>query len=330
MTRVLVLRPSPIELFRAAEGRSFVGRIYSDKTYSRVRAGVYAATGAWDRLKPWDRYLARVHAYALVRPDAAFAFESAAVLRGLPIFGEPRDIHIFDTHRRRSLRFGDVAVHTSEDARHIDEIGALRLTTAAHTVVDLARVLPPAFGLAVVDAALRHGHIPSLDEVVVLARSQRTTRGRTKLEWVWPRADARAESVGESVSRAVAEWWGFPTPELQRTFRAEGAEDRVDFFWAKARVIGESDGYAKYEAETAEDAVARVIAEKQREDRLRRQANGFARWDWKDTMSGTGQRDKLVSAGLQPESPPKHALLATLRHHPRSLQPKHPPRAEKR
>jgi hypothetical protein len=329
MSRLLAAHPSPIELVRAAEGRSFVGRIYNDKTYSRVRAGVYAPTAAWDRLKPWDRYLARVHAYALVRPDAAFAFESAAVLRGLPIFGEPRDIHIFDTRRRRSLRFGDVAVHTSEDVRRIDEIGAMRLTTAAHTVVDLARVLPPAFGLAVVDAALRYQHIPSLEDVVDLAMSQRSTRGRRKLDWVWARVDARAESVGESVSRAVGEWWGFPAPELQRTFRAEGSEDRVDFFWAEARIVGESDGYAKYEAETAEEAVARVIAEKQREDRLRRQANGFARWDWKDTMSGVGQREKLLSAGLQPQAPPQHALLATLRHHPRSLQPK-PPRADKR
>ncbi len=78
--------------------------------YIRVRAGVYAPRAEWDRLKPWERYLARVHAYALVNPDAVFSHESAAALLGLPLFGEPRDIHTYDLSRKTSNRFGDVFV----------------------------------------------------------------------------------------------------------------------------------------------------------------------------------------------------------------------------
>lgn len=285
-----------------------------------MRSGIYAATAAWRRLKPWERYLARVHAFALRSPGAVFSHESAAALLGLPVFGEPRDIHVFDPGRTRSFRFGDVLVHTSQDSRAILERGSFAVTAVADTVVDLARVLPPAFGLATVDAALGGGpgH-PSLDDMRDRAREQSARRGRLKLAWICDQADGRAESPGESVSRAVISWWGFEPPEVQVEFAHEGVVDRVDFFWRRHRAMGESDGYSKYAADDPVELKRQLIAEKVREDRLRRHQGALARWDWSDSMRAVPLRDKLLLAGLEPAGRARTAMLATLRTHPRSL-----------
>ncbi|MBD7958819.1 hypothetical protein H9651_14350 [Microbacterium sp. Sa4CUA7] len=107
---------------------------------------------------------------------------------------------------------------------------------------------------------------------------------------------------------------------LKVEFSAEGHSDRVDFFWRRARTIGESDGYGKYAGTDVADTVARVVSEKQREDRLRRQVRAFTRWDWAATMRVDPLDERLARAGIARVRPPQHALLATLRHHPRSLR----------
>lgn len=311
--------PSPAELLLARDDDVAGIRLRRDPGFARVRAGVYAPTTAWRSLTPWDRYLARVHAHALVHPDAVFSHESAAVLLGLPVFGEPRDIHLFDPLRTRSHRAGDVIVHTSQDARELIDLGPFRTTSPVDTAIDLARVLPAALALAVVDAVISpRGGGFALADAVDRAREQRSTRGIVKLRWIWERADARAESPGESVSRAVIEWWGFERPELQVTFRYEGYEDRTDFYWPGLRLIGESDGYGKYDGGDPEETKRRLLAEKRREDRLRRHEGGFVRWDWADAVRAAPLRDKLLAAGLTQSRPPQRALLATLRSHPRS------------
>ena len=285
-----------------------------------MRAGVYAVASTWRNLRPWERYLTRVHAFAILHPDAIFSHESAAALLGLPIFGEPRDVHVFDPGRSRSRRFGDVVVHTSEDVPEVHSAAGIRVVGAAHTALGLMRALPPAFGLAVGDAVVSgvRGFGITVQELQVLAASQVNSRGRRRLKWLWPRINGRAESVGESVSRAVIEWCGFEPPEIQREFHLEGFTDRVDFFWDGLRIAGESDGYGKYLAETPERTVARVVDEKKREDRLRRHLGGFTRWDWGDTMRVAPLRRILLRAGVPQIGAPALALLQTLDANPRS------------
>ncbi len=285
----------------------------ADQDFIRVRTGVYAERRLWHGLAPWDRYLARVHAVAARRPGTVFAFESAAALLGLPIFGEPADIHVYDPERSRSRRFGDVAVHTSEDPRMIRS-GVISVTSVADTTLDLLRVLTPAFALAVADAAIapRRSDAADRSHMRALAESRANPRRRDQVLWAVDRADPRSESPGESISRAVIEWSGFEAPELQRWFSSEGFDDRVDFFFPRARAIGESDGYGKYAASEAPEAVRAVVAEKRREDRLRRQCDGFARWDQADALAVTPLRRKLHAAGLRPERAEHAAMLATL------------------
>lgn len=312
------VRPCPIVLFPVRDESLSGIRLRRSSGHVRVRPGVYAPAEDWQALRPWERYLARVHAFALAHPDAVFCLESAAVLLGLPIFGEPTDVHVFDPRRDRGRRCGDVSVHEGENGKAVVGVGGLLVTSVADTTLDLLRVLPPAFALAVGDAAARHpGAASSPDALRSIADAQTNRRGRGRLEWVLPRIDARSESVGESVSRAVIEWCGYPAPRLQQTFRYEGAEDRSDFFFPEERVIGEADGYGKY-LSGASAAPRRLRDEKTREDRLRRHVRGFARWDYADAMRATPLDEKLARAGVRRIRPPQPALLATLRSHPRS------------
>ncbi len=275
-----------------------------------VRHGVHADAAEWSRLTPWDRYLARVHALALVRPHSVFARESAAALLGLPVFGEPRRIHVHDIAATTSTTFGDVVVHTSGDDRGAVEATGLRLVSVEDTVVDLARALPPALGLAVADAALAQD--ASREELVRRNADRIDRRGRRRAAWVLSRADGRSESVGESVSRAVIEWLGLAEPVLQHEFSAEGSRDRADFWWPEVRVVGESDGWGKYGLGDPAASRLALTAEKRREDRLRRQVSGFARWEWRDAIRGAPLGRILRAAGVPAVRRPDHAMLATL------------------
>lgn len=313
----LALQPPPAPLLRTADAERASRYPHRDASLQRVRPGVYTPREVWDALPEWGRYLLRVHAYALVRPGVVFSHESAAALLGLPLFGHPHRVHIFDGRRSRSLVHGDVVAHTSADARRSAAVDGLRITTPVDTVADLARALPPALGLAVVDAAIRTFDIHPR-HVHDTAVSQRSIRGRRRLEWVCEYANGDAESVVESVSRAVIHWYGFPEPLLQAEHRVAGRRYRSDFCWPEFRVLGEADGWMKYSPDDPAEAAVAVRDEKRREDALRRAGWRIARWDYAGALRGDGVYDALRSAGLPPTRPTDTANLLQIGRNPRS------------
>ncbi|HKT56996.1 MAG TPA: hypothetical protein VJR25_09500 [Microbacterium sp.] len=312
-----MLKPPPAELLISSENTISPVRFDRDPALRRVRAGAYVPTDAWDALKPWERYLLRVHAVARSWRNPTFCLEAALSLQGLPIFGEPAEIHVLDTYGRRR---GDVHMHGGIRNHEIATIDGLSLTTWVDTAVAFARVAPPAHALAVADAVIR-SHLDAGRDVDLRQRAaaQAERRGLRQVAWVQEHARAEAESVGEAVSRAVIEWLGYEEPELQVEFVAEGHRDRVDFFWRAAQVIGESDGYGKYDASDPRAMKAHFVREKQREDRLRRQVRGFARWDWKDAMHPDRLDRTLRNAGLRPVRPRRQRMLDAVAQNPRGL-----------
>lgn len=309
---------TPLPLITTDEGRMLGIRLPSPE-YLRIRAGVYVDRASYLRLPSWKRYAVRVHAFIRSHPDAVLCLESAAVVLGIPYFNEPKDIHVYDPARRASRRFGDVVVHTSLDARVVGATAGIQTTSPVDTAVDLVRVLPPAQGLAVADAAIAPAQEGFADVSVLRERSdsQQNTRGRARLRWAWGHADERAESPGESVSRAVIGWCGFEHPELQQEFHYDGYDDRVDFLFPADRVIGESDGWGKYALGEPGKAAQNLADEKRREDRLRRHAHPFARWDLRDAWRVVPLAEALRAAGVSVTRPREHAMLARLAHRPR-------------
>lgn len=305
---------SPVPLVTTDEARSFGIRIRSS-SFIRIRPGIYANRAAFEKLGRWERYVVRVHAFARAHPDVPLCLESAAVVHGLPVFDETRDIHVHSAERPKSRRFGDVAVHTSANPRDFERRGGILVTSLMDTVTDLGRILPPARALAVFDAAISASQGGGLDLAALRGHGadQVTSRGSARLRWLWDHADGRAESPAESVSRAVIEWCGFPEPTLQQVFRYEGEEDRVDFYFPSVGVIGEADGWGKYQLTEPEKAAANLRSEKRREDRLRRHGHPFGRWDLADAWRVTPLQKALAAAGVPLARPADRLMLATLR-----------------
>ncbi|MDL5350656.1 hypothetical protein [Microbacterium sp. zg-YB36] len=312
--------PTPVPLIRHADV-PHPERAVERGTLVKVRHGVYTPGAMWRDLAPWDRYLARVHAVALVHPDAVFSHESAAVLMGLPVFGDPGVVHILEHPRSASRLVGGIRTHAYSGDRTIIELGGLLMTSIADTAVDLARHRHRAVGLAVADAALRTDPTASVELLVALNEARTSKRGRAIARWALSRASALAESALESMSRAVVEWLGFPAPVLQVPFRrGSGGEDRSDLVWESIGLAGECDGDLKYDGRYGPPTVV-LVRQSERDTRLRRHLREVTHWGWREASTVTPLRGILTGAGLRPESPEDSAALFSPR---RAVSP-HPP-----
>src|SRR5690606_13782682 len=125
-----------------------------------------------------------------------------------------------------------------------------------------------------------------------------SSRGRANALWAIERATGIPESVLESLSVAEFEWLGFPAPILQKEFDLGAlGTSRVDSYWPGVNVIGEADGDSKYKLHPNSVGDA-LIAEKRREDALRRISDGFARWGWTDCKDPSRLERILLAAGV--------------------------------
>lgn len=311
---------SPLPLTTAAEAR-LLGIRLAPQQWHRVRRGVYVERAAFQRLTPWQRYQLRVHAFLRTSPDAILCLESAAVILGLPLFNETLDVHVLAAPGEKPRRFGEVWVHTSELPREVELIAGIHVTSLLDTALDLSRVLPPVKALTLADSAISSAQGGTVNVLAATDRldAQQNRRGAARARWTWSHANGLAESPSESVSRAVIEWSGFETPELQRRFRYEGADDRTDFYFPSRRVIGEADGWEKYKLAKPEQAARLLADEKRREDRLRRNGHPFARWELRDAWRVDPLCRALRSAGVPLARLAEPAMLASLRQSPREV-----------
>jgi hypothetical protein len=305
--------PSPVELLARGDAPHSDRAVRAGQLITVAR-GVYADATAWRALKPWERYLARVHAAALKYPDAAFCLESGAALRGLAVFLEPPDVHVMLPPTATSRVVSGVRVHTAERMPTVDELGGLVVAAPAEIVVDIARARHNAIGLAVAGSAMRADRRLTAFEFAELSASRPSTRGRRHARWVFDRATGIAESPLEDVSNAAIEWLGFPAPQLQKwILGASGEEpDRLDFWWETWRVGGEADGDIKYSGELG-DARAAMRNRSVRDARLLdRGVAATAHWGWREAIAAKPLRAALLAAGLSPERPEDTSQLRSL------------------
>lgn len=302
--------PPPLPLLRTA-ALAHAERDVQLGMLVRVRRGVVASAQLWRELPPWERYAARVHAVAMTHPSVVFCLESAAVLLGLPVVGEPREVHVLDTPLATSRLTGGIRRHTTAGDREIVDLGGVLATAVLDTAVDVARARHPAVGLAVVDSGLRGQRWLSTEMLVAANESRTSSRGRRHARWALHRGDPGAETVLESLSRAAVEWLGFPEPTLQEVFATDGFVDRTDMWWEHERVVGEADGEVKYDG-SLQDPASAIRREKARDTRLRAVASGIAHWGWADVARIAPLRSALLHAGLRPIRPEASRELQTL------------------
>lgn len=302
----------------------------------RVRHGIYVETAEWTEAPPWHRYRIAVAATAMRDPALIFCRESALTLHGVPLLHVPQKVMVRTTEpgwagtKQPPRMLGARNIPT----KHIEPAlwsgirrGTLRDRIKA-SEYDAPQVqLPPEalsevsgapgyraepLGLVLVDTVSR---MAFAEAVLVLdgARAREEldlsdwlpflTSQRRRLRWdrAWEFSDARSESPGESLSRALIYELGLPAPTLQRRICTDSGDFRVDFCWEDERIIGEFDGRMKYiddQMLAGQDVREVLYREKLREDALRRAGWHVVRWGWDQLKSPRELAARLRQAGL--------------------------------
>ncbi|MGV9826773.1 hypothetical protein [Gordonia sp. NPDC003429] len=254
----------------------------------RVVRGAFAPVT--DRSPEELHRLAVIATARLGRLSSVVSHQSAVVMHRVPMLKPGlRRIHATTGSAaggtRSATRHDHVGVIPPD---HIVEIDGILITSLEYTAVDVACTATMGFAgaLAAFDAALRLGACRATMERLLRA----TRRGVTVARRALHHADGKAESPGESWSRAQLIEAGLPLPRLQHEFRDidGGLVARTDFDWA-GRLVGEFDGAVKYQKHLrpGEDVTAAVLREKRREDALRGMGIMVVRWIWADLEHST-------------------------------------------
>jgi len=266
----------------AGLSRGQVERLVSRGTLRSLRTGVYAPDALVQSVAedPAAAHLLQLAAaIAAGNSYAVGSHRSAAIVHGLSLIGRSRAVRVELTRppdgrgsksRRRGIQLHMAALAVSD----VVVRRGVPVTSVARTVVDLARALPFAEGVAVADSALRDKRATRGELEAVLAQCPRWP-GIQRARQVVAFADPLAESVLESISRAAFHEHGLPLPELQVWV---GGEDeiagRVDFLWRQHRTIAEADGAVKY------TGPARALAQLNRDARLREAGFEVVHFTW--------------------------------------------------
>jgi hypothetical protein len=255
-----------------------------------LRRGVYCDVTLSERAHPV--WLHATAALLVMTAGTATSHETAARLYELPVGDrhagspttavQPPMIYITyppTTRHARRTQPGVIQRVAALPPSHLAHFHGLLITTAARTVVDLARFRPYVEGVAIADAALQLG-ITTNAQLVAVRDACRSWPGINRAAKVIEFADGASESPLESRSRVAFALGGLPTPVLQADILLRtGRRARVDFLWEQWRVIGEADGRLKIQR--PED----LWAEKLREDALRELGYEVVRWTWDEIVN---------------------------------------------
>lgn len=238
---------------------------------------------------PWEAeeylHLARAAAVHGRRGGACwFSHQTAALLWGCAVIATPAAVHVTSTvrrHGRTATTERLVRDHWVRGvaAADVSDALALPVTSLERTPLDCATSLPGPHALVVADSALRAGaDRRSVDQLLAHSAGARGVRGARV---VLQRADARAESPGESLVR----WWvadaGLPAPDLQVSVRTRLGWRWVDPGWPELRLALEFDGRVKYGSDGT-TAARTVVEEKRRQEAIEEEGWSVLRVSWQD------------------------------------------------
>ncbi len=179
--------------------------------------GLFARKTRWDELNRAQRHCEIIRALAIIHPDWTFCSFSAACLLGLEVSWRHLNVvHVCSSTKPSARPGAHIQRHQIKPAGAIRRAG-ISVTPPIQTATDCLLQTGFADGMPIADSAIsKLGLAPEqLMEAVeqrATARNGRAIRtALTTLQY----ADARAESGGESVARAVMIETGFAPDWLQ-------------------------------------------------------------------------------------------------------------------
>lgn len=280
----------------------------------RVRAGMvvepyphlFERRTFWQNLSPYMRTLHAVRGLQLQHPNWGFCSFSAAAVYGLSVSYQLLGaIHITSQRTARTASKPGIAFHKLGSRRLVRE-HCICLTDLRQTVLDcLCKATFPQ-GVAIADSALRIYGIDA-GELLDLANECARRHGLVTARRALAFADARAESGGESIARALIHELGFVTPRIQVEImlpEALGGVRRVDFLWELpdgSLIIGELDGKRKYTSDaeaSGRHGIDVVLAERRRESQLTSTGAAIVRFGYRELQDPALLETLLESFGV--------------------------------
>jgi hypothetical protein len=288
-------------VLRFVESHRTLARAVDTGALHRLRRGTYVTADRWASASPRERHLLRLRAVVVdARADVVAAGPTAAAVWGMPLAQYPESVTLLEPWKGGGRSEPGVR-RTSRAALQARPVshGGYTCTCLARTALDVARGLPFAQAVAVLDWALwrRNQHAVTRDDLAAELRHARPSRVlRTAAGF----ATHLSDSFGESEARAMIYQLGFPAPTLQHPFIDEQGSMQPDFTWMQFGVVCEFDGKVKYTNQqlTGGDPSEVVWREKKREDRLRRQIRTVVRITTDDVRRPERLRRLLLAAGL--------------------------------
>lgn len=273
-------------------------------TWVRLRTGVFVTAGDLaevERTRRRPGLDALAVTTSLGRPSAVLSGATAAWVWGLP---RPRAaepvVELTDPDRwRRGRGWRMTRAVLSED--EVTVRGAYPVTTAARTLVDVARSWPEVHAVAALDAALLRG-LTTRSHVAQVLDRQAFVPGIPRAVRALALADGRAESWLETYGRLAFAALGLPPFIPQVELWVDGQLLKVvDGWYPEAAVAVEFDGQVKYRQPAFGRTPAEELwQEKRTEDLLRSLGIRFVRLSAADL----GDQRPAVATTV-------HRLLAT-------------------
>ncbi|MEO7234058.1 MAG: type IV toxin-antitoxin system AbiEi family antitoxin domain-containing protein [Lapillicoccus sp.] len=251
----------------------------------RVRAGVYVDGERHRRADPLARDLLEVRAMLTAcGVGYAAAHLSAVAVHGLPVL--ERDlgpVELAGVETGTARRDGRLRIHPPVPARLVTEHDEVAVVRAPSAVLEAEATTGLRAGLVAADAGLHRRAFTPADLEVALVETP-LGRGRRTAVQVVRLADARSESPGETWTRLLFHQLGVAPMELQAVIHDEDGRfvARVDLLDRAHRLVVEFDGALKYAGGGTGQAA--LVAEKRREDAIRRLGYRVLRLVWADLL----------------------------------------------
>ncbi len=221
--------------------------------------------------------IARIRLALLQHPSCLASHQSALALLNLPTWSLPMDpVHLCFVQGRTRTRERDLVMHSPAPAMRMALVDGWRSVDAATAAAQVAASGALDAAVCAADGAL-HRELTNVERFAEVVASWGSNRGARIVRAMLELTDGRSESPGETRLRLIVRRLGLAvTPQVWVT--ANGRRYRVDLLADEYPLILEFDGMVKYEGAGGANA---LIAEKQREDDLRRE-HAVIRFAWHD------------------------------------------------
>jgi len=251
----------------------------------RVRSGVYVDGARHRAADPVARHLLEVRAIASsCGPGYAVSHLSSVLVNGLPVLHHDLGpVELAGVGVGKTRTDGRLRVRPPVPPSLVVECDGLAVVRPAAAVLQAAATTGLRAGLVAADAAISR-HMVTGDELGEALDVTPLGRGRHLADLVVRLADGRSESPGESWTRLLFHQLGLPPMEPQAVLRDGTGRfvARVDFLDRVHGLVVEFDGALKYAGGGTGQAA--LVAEKRREDEIRRLGYRVLRLVWSDLL----------------------------------------------